>query len=146
MLQDTSLFPFLRLMIPKLDAERDAYGIQTKSLGRLYVKALAINENSDDAKKLLLHDGLSGGDYADVVHNVMKRRSPQIGTLKVYDVNRYLDLMGDHFRNNERSSMSFGNFTALLNQLRNGVKQSLFYLFYRDQRRNYYNAQGNDSD
>lgn len=91
-------------MIPKLDAERDSYGIQTKSLGRLYVKALAINENSADAKRLLLHDGLSGGDYADVVYSVMKRRSPETGTHKVYNVNKYLDLMGDHFRNNERSS------------------------------------------
>lgn len=99
-------------MIPKLDAERDSYGIQTKSLGRLYVKALAINENSADAKRLLLHDGLSGGDYADVVYSVMKRRSPETGTLKVYNVNKYLDLMGDHFRNNERSSKATDTITV----------------------------------
>lgn len=91
-------------MIPKLDAERDSYGIQIKTLGRLYVKALAINENSVDAKKLLLEDGLKGCDYGEVVFNVMKRRSPEIGTLKVYDVNKSLDLIGDHFRNNTRSS------------------------------------------
>lgn len=105
------MLPFLRLIIPKLDTERDSYGIQTKTLGRLYVKALAINEISNDGKKLLLHDGLKAGDYGDIVFDVMKRRSPETGTLKVYDMNKYLDLIGDHFRNNERASKHIFRFS-----------------------------------
>lgn len=74
-------------------------------MGRLFVDALAINKNSTDAKKLTLQDGMANGDYADVVFDVMKNRSPNEGTLTVYEVNDYLDLIGKHFRNNQRESM-----------------------------------------
>lgn len=100
--QDASFFPFLRLFIPYKDSERGSFGIQETVLGRLFVKALAINPKSETALKLTNAHGNSA-DFADIVFDVMKSRSPDIGTLTVYEVNRYLDLIADHFRHNERS-------------------------------------------
>lgn len=87
--------------MPNLDTERDSYGIKTKTLGNLFVKALAISSNSDDGKKLTLQT-VTGDDYGTIVYNVMKDRSPKESTLMVNDVDRYLELIADHFRQNQR--------------------------------------------
>lgn len=75
------------------------------TLGRLLVKALAITQDSADGRKLTLQ-GLNGDalDYGNVVYNVMINRSPAQSSLTVYEVNKYLDLIADHFKQNERSS------------------------------------------
>lgn len=106
LLQDLSAFPVLRLFMPDLDTERDSYGIKTKKLGSLFVKALAINSNSEDGKKLTLQT-VTGDDYGTVVYNVMKDRSPEKSSLVVYEVDRYLELIANHFRDNQRSSKYF---------------------------------------
>lgn len=110
--QDVSAFPVLRLFMPDLDRERDSYGIKTKTLGNLFVKALAINSNSDDGKKLTLQT-VTGDDYGNVVYNVMKDRSPQNSTLVVYEVDRYLELISNHFKDNQRSSKYFNRFNEM---------------------------------
>lgn len=97
--------------MPHLDTERDSYGIQIRTLGNLFVKALAINANSDDGKKLTLQT-VTGDDYGTVVYNVMKDRSPQEGTLVVYEVDRYLELIANHFKENQRSSKYFNGFNG----------------------------------
>lgn len=75
------------------------------TLGRLLVKALAINPKSADAQKLTLQ-GTNGDvlDYGTVVYNVMAERSPAQSSLTVHEVNTYLDLIAEHFKQNERSS------------------------------------------
>lgn len=90
--QKASFYPILRLILPSKDTERAAYGIKTKTLGNLYVKALAINKHSSDGRKLNGEDVPKKGDFADVVFDVMKDRQPQ-GTLTIYDVNKCLDSM-----------------------------------------------------
>lgn len=83
--------------------ERGSFGIQTTTLGRLFVKALAINAKSVEGQKLTNLHGITA-DYGDIVYDVMKNRSPAVGTLTVYEVNKYLDLIAEHFEHNERSS------------------------------------------
>lgn len=102
----------MRLFIPGLDTERDSYGIKTKTLGNLFVKALAINSNSEDGKKLTLKT-VTGDDYGTVVYNVMKDRSPQRSTLMVYEVDHYLELIANHFKDNQRSSKYFNRFNEM---------------------------------
>lgn len=99
--QKASFFPILRLILPKKDTERDAHGIKRKRLGDLYVKALAINENSSTGRKLTGADVSTKGDFGDVVFNVMKDRQPE-GTLTIYDVNECL---------NQLSAKSKGTYT-----------------------------------
>lgn len=100
-MQDASFYPFLRLFVPYKDAERGSFGIQIPTLGRLYVKALAVHPKSETARKLTNLQG-NTADYGDIVFEVMANRSPENGTLTVYEVNKYLDLIADHFEQNER--------------------------------------------
>lgn len=84
-----------------MDLERRSYGIQVKTLGKQFVQALGINSKSQTAKRLTDLNGVTT-DYGDIVFDVMKDRSPAKGTLSVYEVNKYLDLIADHFKDNER--------------------------------------------
>lgn len=102
-MQNASFYPFLRLFVPKLDVQRGSYGIKTRTLGRLFVKAIAVNPDSDTARKLTHLEGQTA-DYGDIVYDVMKNRSPEEGTLTVYEVNKYLDLIATHFKESERNS------------------------------------------
>lgn len=103
---NASIYPILRLFLPKSDTERDSYGIRTTTLGKLYIKALAIHSDSLVAKKLTAQQGMTNNcvDFGDIVYEVMTGRSPDKGTLTVYEVNKYLDLISEHFKQNERSS------------------------------------------
>lgn len=94
------------MFLPKWDTERDSYGIRTTTLGKLYVQALAINSKSDAGRKLLSQQGMTNKcmDFGDIVYEVMLNRSPIEGSLSVYEVNEYLDLISNHFKQNERKS------------------------------------------
>lgn len=102
-LKDASFYPFLRLFVPWKDSERGSYGIQIPTLGKLFVNALAIGKTHAHYRKLTSMHHVTT-DYGDVVYEVMKTRSPTDGTLTVFEMNHYLDLIGDHFKQNERRS------------------------------------------
>lgn len=102
--QHASFYPVFRLMLPESDTERKSYGIQTKLLGKLFVKALAINQQSAAAVKLTVRTDDADSDFGDIVFDVMKDRTAYKGTLTVHEVNKYLDAIADHFKNNERNS------------------------------------------
>lgn len=91
--------------MPWKDSERGSFGIQIPTLGRLFVKAEGLNSKGETALKLTNLQGTTA-DYGDIVYEIMKNRSPAEGTLTVYEVNKYLDLIADHFRDNERNSKS----------------------------------------
>lgn len=76
------------------------FNVQT---GRLFVRALAINNASSTAAKLTNLQG-NTTDYGDIVYEVMRNRSPENGSLTVFEVNKYLDLIAEHFKQNQRSS------------------------------------------
>lgn len=97
--QKASLYPILRLILPTKDTERGAYHIQTKTLGNIYVKALAINKNSSAGRKLTGENDVASEDFGDVVFDVMKNRQTE-GTLTVYDVNKCLDEMSTKRKGN----------------------------------------------
>ena len=106
---DASLFPVLRMLIPKADRERDAYGIKTKTLTTLYIRILCLNKNSDEAKKLSAYDLSTEGttksgaaDLGDKIYELMKGRAKETGTLTVFDVNQHLSAISQHFKDNNR--------------------------------------------
>lgn len=97
----------MRLFLANKDLERGSYGVKAPTLGKLFVSALALNpKTSADAKKLTNLQG-NANDYGDIVYDVMRDRSPAVGTLTVYEVNKYLDLIAEHFEQNERNSEFF---------------------------------------
>lgn len=70
----------------------------------MIVKALAISDQSKDAKKLMIQQIGMSSDFGEIVQEVMESRAAANPTLSVYDVNRYLDLIAEHFHQNERKS------------------------------------------
>lgn len=46
-------YPALRLIIPEKDRDRGMYGLKEKILGKLWLKLMQIDKNSDDGHKLL---------------------------------------------------------------------------------------------
>lgn len=83
--------------------ERGSYGIQEKKLGQLFVKALSINPKSETALKLTNLQGKTA-NYGDIVYEVMQNRALNNGTLTVYEVNKRLDSIANHFKYNQRRS------------------------------------------
>lgn len=139
-LQNGSFFPFLRLIIPQSDRERDAMGIRTATLGKLYVRALAVNKESEVALKLTAQQGMKTQcvDYSDIVFEVMKSRAPKDSTMTVYEVNQYLDLISNHFKQNERSSeLMIFIFKTVNFDL--SSESNILFVFYRKRRTNHSN-------
>lgn len=104
-----SFYPILRLLVPAYDIERPADGIKTKTMGRLFVRILAIDPNSDVAKRLTLRSigpSVPGKrDYADIVYDVMKvRGNIPVETLTIFDVNQRLDNISSCYQSNNRAS------------------------------------------
>lgn len=109
--QDCSFFHILRLLLPKVDRERESYGIKHTAMGKLYVRSFGFNTNSREAKMLTTDQGFNKNcsDYADVVFNVIKDRCPKESSLTVYELNEYLDTIAD--KESKRDGMDDWGFT-----------------------------------
>ncbi|PZC75552.1 hypothetical protein B5X24_HaOG205982 [Helicoverpa armigera] len=93
--KNPSIFPILRLLLPKLDRERNAYNLKENKLGVLLVKVLSLSKQSRDAQKLLNYRSVSNStdsDFAGVAFFVFKSRlSPKSDGFTVGDINEILD-------------------------------------------------------
>lgn len=100
---DCSFFHILRLLLPKVDRERESYGIKHTSMGELYIRSFAFSATSREAKMLTTEQGFNKNcsDYADVVFNVIKDRCPRESSLTVYELNEYLNTIADKESNRE---------------------------------------------
>ncbi|KAK2168896.1 hypothetical protein LSH36_13g04032 [Paralvinella palmiformis] len=95
---EDSFFPAMRLLLPQLEKEREAYGIKEHMLARLYIEILGLGKESPSAKKLLNYRAPKSsrndaGDFAGVAFWILKPRCPEKGTLTLEDINSSLDKM-----------------------------------------------------
>ncbi|XP_063616247.1 DNA ligase 4-like [Cydia splendana] len=94
-LQNCSLFPVMRLLLPALDRERGAYHLKETSLGSTLVRVLALPPTSADALRLTSYRSVGNAqdsDLAGVAYFVLKNRfARQPGSLTVKDANEVLD-------------------------------------------------------
>ena len=91
-----SFYPIMRLCLPHLDRKRAAYGMKETVLAKYYIEVLGIAKTGTDAVKLLNYRTPSSGktqagDFAAVAYFVLKNRCPEVGSLKVSDVNCLLN-------------------------------------------------------
>ncbi|KAK5224441.1 DNA ligase (ATP) [Exophiala xenobiotica] len=93
-------FPAFRLIIPDKDRERGVYGLKEKILGKLLVKILKIDKNSDDGFNLMnwkipggTNAPRSSGDFALRCYEVISKRQmrTEYGDMDVDEVNQLLD-------------------------------------------------------
>lgn len=93
-------YPALRLIIPEKDRDRAMYGLKEKAIGRLLVKMLKIDKNSEDGFALL-NWKLPGqttasrlaGDFAGRCYEVLSKRPMRVhmGDMRIAEVNALLD-------------------------------------------------------
>ncbi|XP_024434710.2 DNA ligase 4 [Desmodus rotundus] len=91
-----SFYPAMRLILPQLERERDAYGIKETMLAKLYIELLNLPRGGKDALKLLNYRTPTGthgdaGDFAMIAYFVLKPRCLQKGQLTIQQVNDTLD-------------------------------------------------------
>ncbi|KAH7041239.1 ATP dependent DNA ligase domain-containing protein [Microdochium trichocladiopsis] len=93
-------YPALRLILPASDRDRGNYGLKESNIGKLLVKLMKIDKNSEDGYNIL-HWKLPGqsaasrmaGDFAGRCFEVLSKRPMRIdpGDMTIADVNELLD-------------------------------------------------------
>jgi DNA ligase-4 len=94
------IYPALRLIIPEKDRDRAMYGLKEKAIGKLLVKLMKIDKNSEDGYNLL-NWKLPGqtmvsrmaGDFAGRCFEVLSKRPMRTapGDMRIAEVNELLD-------------------------------------------------------
>ncbi|TQV94681.1 DNA ligase 4 [Cordyceps javanica] len=93
-------YPALRLILPDKDRDRGVYGLKENAIGKLLVKLMKIDKNSEDGYNLL-HWKLPGqtmaarlaGDFAGRCFEALSKRPMRTepGTMTIAEVNEQLD-------------------------------------------------------
>ena len=94
------IYPAFRLIVPEKDRDRAMYGLKETTLGKLLVRVMKIDKNSDDGYNLL-HWKLPGvksssamaGDFAGRCFEVISKRPmrTEAGNMTIAEVNELLD-------------------------------------------------------
>ncbi|KAL2053022.1 hypothetical protein ABVK25_006659 [Lepraria finkii] len=94
------IYPAFRLIIPEKDRERAMYGLKEKTIGRLLIRVMKINKDSEDGFNLLnwKQPGQTtisrmAGDFAGRCYEVIAKRPirTEVGDMTIGDVNDLLD-------------------------------------------------------
>ena len=93
-------YPALRLIIPEKDRDRAMYGLKEKAIGKLLVKLMKIDKNSEDGYNLLnwklpgqTMASRMAGDFADRCFEVLSKRPLRttVDDMRIVEVNELLD-------------------------------------------------------
>ncbi len=93
-------YPAFRLILPEKDRDRAMYGLKEKTIGKLLVKVMKIDRNSEDGHNLLnwklpgkTTASRMAGDFAGRCHEVISKRPMRttVGDMTIGEVNDYLD-------------------------------------------------------
>ncbi|PYI11130.1 ATP-dependent DNA ligase [Aspergillus sclerotiicarbonarius CBS 121057] len=99
------IYPAFRLILPDKDRDRAMYGIKEKTIGKLLVKIMKIDKNSEDGFSLL-NWKLPGqtdssrsmaGDFARRCYDIISKRPMRtgVGDMLIQDVNEKLDQLSN---------------------------------------------------
>jgi DNA ligase 4 len=93
-------YPALRLIIPEKDQDRAMYGLKEKTIGKLLVKLMKIDKNSEDGYNLLnwklpgqTMASRMAGDFPGRCFEVLSKRPMRTapGDLRIAQINELLD-------------------------------------------------------
>jgi DNA ligase 4 len=94
------IYPAFRLIIPEKDRDRAMYGLKEKAIGKLLVKSMKIDKNSEDGFNLLnwklpgqTMASRMAGDFAGRCFEVISKRPlrTKVGDMTIEEVNELLD-------------------------------------------------------
>jgi ATP-dependent DNA ligase len=100
-LKGQSVFPLLRLLLPKSDTKRARFGIKHAKLASLYIKVLNL-ENTEDGEAIIMwcHNKVDPSNPEDLPDAIFKAATARINTNKVHtvgQVNEVLDKLAHTF-------------------------------------------------
>ncbi|KAI1456705.1 ATP-dependent DNA ligase [Annulohypoxylon moriforme] len=104
-------YPAMRLILPNSDRDRGMYGLKESNIGRLLVKLMRIDRNSEDGYSLLhwkepvrSATGHAAGDFSGRCFDVLSKRPMRIdpGDMRIADVNEMLDKLSAASGENEQ--------------------------------------------
>ncbi|KHN97540.1 DNA ligase I, ATP-dependent family protein [Metarhizium album ARSEF 1941] len=147
-------YPALRLILPDKDRDRGVYGLKENAIGKLLVKLLKIDKNSEDGYNLL-HWKLPGqtmaarlaGDFAGRCYEVISKRPmrTQVGDMTIAEVNAQLDKLAasvgeaenlrvfETFYNRMNAEEMLWLIRIILKQMKVGATEKTFlYLWHPD--------------
>ncbi|KAF2140788.1 uncharacterized protein K452DRAFT_299493 [Aplosporella prunicola CBS 121167] len=96
------IYPAFRLIIPEKDRDRAMYGLKEKAIGKLLVRILRIDKDSEDGFNLLnwklpghTTHSVMAGDFAGRCFEVISKRPilTKPGNMSIAEVNEKLDLL-----------------------------------------------------
>ncbi|GAB1214500.1 DNA ligase (ATP) [Aspergillus terreus] len=105
------IYPAFRLILPDKDRDRAMYGIKEKAIGKLLVKIMKIDKNSEDGFNLLnwkLPGQAAGssmaGDFAGRCYDVISKRPmrTEVGNMSIEEVNEKLDRLSAASKEDEQ--------------------------------------------
>lgn len=105
------IFPAFRLIIPEKDRDRAMYGLKEKAIGKLLVKVMKIDKNSEDGYNLLnwklpgqSSASRMAGDFAGRCFEVISKRPmrAEVGDMTIEEVNESLDKLAAASKEDEQ--------------------------------------------
>ncbi|QPG95538.1 hypothetical protein C2857_001090 [Epichloe festucae Fl1] len=147
-------YPALRLILPDKDRDRGTYGLKENAIGKLLVKLIKIDKNSEDGYNLL-HWKLPGqtmgarmaGDFAGRCYEVISKRPmrTEVGDMTIAEVNEQLDKLAastgeaenlrvlETFYNRMNAEEMLWLIRIILKQMKVGATEKTFlYLWHPD--------------
>ncbi|OCL03625.1 DNA ligase 4 [Glonium stellatum] len=116
-------YPALRLILPDKDRDRAMYGLKEKAIGKLLVRVLKIDKNSEDGFNLLnwklpgqKATAAMAGDFAGRCFDVISKRPMRttVGDMSIAEVNEELDKLSFMSKDEDQLPV-FQNFYQRMN-------------------------------
>ncbi|CAZ83843.1 unnamed protein product [Tuber melanosporum] len=139
------IYPTLRLILCEKDRDRSVYHLKEKTIGRLLVKVMKINKDSDDGYSLINWKqpgtSKSAGDFALRCYEIIRKRPMRTtpGSLTISQVNSMLDRLSlaskeeeqlpimTEFYNNMNASELMWLIRIIMRQMKVGATERTFF-------------------
>lgn len=158
------IYPAFRLILPEKDRERTMYGLKEKTIGKLLIKVMKINKDSEDGYNLVnwKQPGQSAasrtaGDFAGRCFEVISKRPirADVGNLSIGQVNELLDRLSSA-QKEETQLPIFEEFykkmnpdelmwviRVILRQMKVGATEKTFFNIWHPDAENLFNISSN---
>ncbi|KAL6721565.1 DNA ligase (ATP) [Lecanora helva] len=158
------IYPAFRLIIPEKDRERAMYGLKEKTIGKLLIKVMKINKDSEDGFNLLnwKQPGQTvvsrmAGDFAGRCYEVISKRPMRtsVGDMTIGEVNDLLDRLSAASREDQQMPIFTEFYTRMdahemmwliriiLRQMKVGATEKTFFNIWHPDAESLFNVSSN---
>jgi len=158
------IYPAFRLIIPEKDRDRAMYGLKEKTIGKLLIKVMKINKDSEDGYNLLnwKQPGQNAaskmaGDFAGRCFEVISKRPmlTHVGKMTIGEVNTLLDKLSaaqkeenqqpifEKFYINMNAEEMMWLIRMILRQMKVGATEKTFFSIWHPDAESLFNISSN---